>query len=134
LGGHHDTDLRSARWSSTAGASIRRGPASQLLAEATPDELLASWIGAHVRAFEFYQVCRSSWCRTTRSRSESDLSGVGVVPARPYKPRDKAKVESGVPLVETTVSGSFATGSTSDRSASARVHEQNSSKRWTSLH
>lgn len=26
--------------------------------------------------------------------------GVGVVPARPYKPRDKAKVESGVQLVE----------------------------------
>jgi transposase len=28
------------------------------------------------------------------------LYGVGVVPARPYKPRDKAKVESGVLLVE----------------------------------
>jgi transposase len=27
-------------------------------------------------------------------------SGVGVLPARPYKPRDKAKVESGVLLVE----------------------------------
>ncbi len=26
--------------------------------------------------------------------------GVGVVPARPYKPRDKAKVESGVQIVE----------------------------------
>ena len=26
--------------------------------------------------------------------------GVGVVPARPYKPRDKARVESGVQLVE----------------------------------
>jgi transposase len=26
--------------------------------------------------------------------------GVGVVPARPYKPRDQAKVESGVLLVE----------------------------------
>src|ERR1700745_4031349 len=26
--------------------------------------------------------------------------GVGVVPARPYKPRDKAKVESGVLLAE----------------------------------
>jgi transposase len=26
--------------------------------------------------------------------------GVGVVPARPYKPRDKAKVESGVLLIE----------------------------------
>jgi transposase len=26
--------------------------------------------------------------------------GVGVVPARPYKPRDKAKVESGMLLVE----------------------------------
>lgn len=26
--------------------------------------------------------------------------GMGVVPARPYKPRDKAKVESGVQVVE----------------------------------
>jgi transposase len=26
--------------------------------------------------------------------------GIGVVPARPYKPRDKAKVESGVQLAE----------------------------------
>jgi transposase len=34
--------------------------------------------------------------------------GVGVVPARPYKPRDKAKVESNVLLAETLDHGSAA--------------------------
>jgi hypothetical protein len=31
------------------------GASSYTYAEATPEEQLASWIGAHVRAFEFYQ-------------------------------------------------------------------------------
>jgi transposase len=31
------------------------GASSYTYAEATPDEQLPSWIGAHVRAFEFYQ-------------------------------------------------------------------------------
>ena len=31
------------------------GPSSYTYAEATADEPLASWIGAHVRAFEFFQ-------------------------------------------------------------------------------
>ena len=33
------------------------GASSYTYAEATRDEQLASWIGAHVRAFEFYQGC-----------------------------------------------------------------------------
>ncbi len=47
---------------------------------------------------------------TKACRYDSDLNptyqemamhyGTGVVPARPYKPRDKAKVEAGVLLVE----------------------------------
>jgi transposase len=91
---------------------------SYTYAEVTPDEQLASWIGAHVRAFEFFsgnaeargpgeRQDRGYESLPLRSRSESDLPGDGhalrrggVVPARPYKPRDKTKAESGVLLAE----------------------------------
>ena len=70
-------------------------------------EQLASWIGSHVRAFEFYQgvpklvVPDNTKTGVTKAcRYDPDLNptyqemamhyGVGVVPARPYKPRDKA--------------------------------------------
>jgi transposase len=93
------------------------GASSYIYAEATPDEQLASWIGAHVRAFEFYQglpklvVPYNTKTGVTKAcRYDPDLNptyqemamhyGIGLVPARPYKPRDKAKVESGVLLVE----------------------------------
>src|ERR1700751_4983299 len=93
------------------------GASSYTYAEATADEQLASWIGAHVRAFEFYQgvpklvVPDNAKTGVTKAcRYDPDLNptyqemamhyGVGVVPARPYKPRDKAKVESGVQIVE----------------------------------
>ena len=76
-----------------------------------------SWIQAHVHAFEFYGgvpsliVPDNARTGVTRAcRYDPDLNptyqemamhyGVGVVPARPYKPRDKAKVESGVLLAE----------------------------------
>ncbi len=93
------------------------GASSYTYAEATPDEQLASWIGAHVRAFEFFQgapklaVPDNTRTGVTKAcRYDPDLNptyqemamqyGIGVVPARPYKPRDKAKVESGVQLAE----------------------------------
>jgi transposase/ankyrin repeat protein len=93
------------------------GASSYTYAETTADEQLASWIGAHVRAFEFYEgvpklvVPDNTKTGVTKAcRYDPDLNptyqemamhyGVGVVPARPYKPRDKAKVESGVQLAE----------------------------------
>jgi transposase len=93
------------------------GASSYTYAEATHDEQLSNWIGAHVRAFEFYHgvpaliVPDNTKTGVTRAcRYDPDLNptyqemamhyGVGVVPARPYKPRDKAKVESGVQVVE----------------------------------
>jgi len=83
------------------------GASSYTYAEATGDEQLANWIGAHVRAFEFYQgvpklvVPDNTKTGVTKAcRYDPDLNptyqemamhyGVGVVPARPYKPRDKA--------------------------------------------
>jgi transposase len=93
------------------------GASSYTYAEATSDEQLTNWIGAHVRAFEFYQgvpalvIPDNTKTGVTKAcRYDPDLNptyqelaahyGVGVVPARPYKPRDKAKVESGVQIVE----------------------------------
>jgi transposase len=93
------------------------GLSSYTYAEATRDEQLASWIGAHVRAFEFFGgVTKLVIPDNTRTgvaracRYDPDLNptyqemamhyGVGVAPTRPYKPRDKAKAEAGVLLVE----------------------------------
>ena len=93
------------------------GASSYTYAEATRDEQLMNWLGAHMRAFEFFHgvpqliVPDNTKTGVTRAcRYDPDLNptyhemamhyGVGVVPARPYKPRDKAKVETGVQVVE----------------------------------
>jgi transposase len=93
------------------------GASSYTFAEATESQDLACWIGSHIRAFEFFggtpKLVVPDNCRTGVSRAcryEPDLNrtyhemathyGVGVLPTRPYKPRDKAKVEAGVLLVE----------------------------------
>ena len=93
------------------------GASSYLYAEALRSQQLVHWCHAHENAFEFYGGCpeivvpdnlRSGV--TKAHRYEPDLNatyqemaqhyGVVIIPARPYKPRDKAKVEAGVQLVE----------------------------------
>ncbi|HSW09422.1 MAG TPA: IS21 family transposase [Bacillota bacterium] len=86
-------------------------------AEATADQTLPSWIGAHCRTFEFFggvpEVVVPDNTKTAIRRAcryEPDLNptyqdlalyyGTVVIPARPRKPRDRAKVEAGVQLVE----------------------------------
>ncbi len=93
------------------------GASSYVYAEALRSQELAHWITAHEHAFEFFGgvpaivVPDNLRAAVTRaSRYEPDLNatyqelaqhyGVVVIPARPYKPRDKAKVESGVQLCE----------------------------------
>lgn len=93
------------------------GASSYTYAEATWTQELGCWLGSHVRAFEFFGGCPKlivpDNCKTGVNRScryEPDLNrtyhdmathyGVAVMPARPYKPRDKAKVESGVQVVQ----------------------------------
>ena len=93
------------------------GASSYTYAEATADEQMISWLTAHMRAFEFFGgvtrlvVPDNPKTSVTRAcRYDPDLNptyqemamhyGIGVVPARPYKPRDKAKVECGVLVVE----------------------------------
>lgn len=93
------------------------GASSYLYVEALRSQELIQFIGAHVNAFEFFSGCpailvpdnlRSAV--TKANRYEPDINAtyqdmanhyqVAVIPARPYKPRDKAKVEAGVLLVE----------------------------------
>ena len=93
------------------------GASSYTYAEATRDQQLEAWIQAHIHALEFYggvpklAVPDNTKTAVTRAcRYDPDLNptyqelavhyGMGVVPARPYKPRDKAKVESGVQVVQ----------------------------------
>jgi transposase len=93
------------------------GASSYTFARATLSQDLANWIECHVRAFEFFQgtskliVPDNPRTGVTRAcRYEPDLNrtylemaqfyGVAIMPARPYKPRDKAKVEAAVLLAE----------------------------------
>ncbi len=88
------------------------GTSSYTYVEATRDQQLVAWIHAHIHALEFFGgaptlvVPDNTKTAITRAcRYDPDLNptyqefavryGIGVVPARPYKPRDKAKVESG---------------------------------------
>jgi transposase len=93
------------------------GASNYTYAEAVASQGLADWIGAHVRAFEFFggvpevlvpdnlaagvrKACRYE---PDLNPTYADLAAhyrVAVVPARVRKPRDKAKVEQGVLLVE----------------------------------
>jgi transposase len=93
------------------------GASNYTYAETTQDQQMASWIGAHVRTFEFLGGCPQLVVpvntRTGVSRAcryEPDLNptyqemamhyAVGGLPTRPRKPRDKAKVEVGVQIVQ----------------------------------
>jgi transposase len=93
------------------------GASSYTYAEATWSQGLEDWIAAHVRTFEFLgglpeivvpdntRAAVNKSCRydPDLNRTYQDLAthyGVAVIPARPAKPRDKAKVEAGVLLVE----------------------------------
>jgi len=93
------------------------GASSYTYAEATWNQDLPSWISSHIRALEFFQGSPSLWVPDNLKnavkrpcRYEPDLNptyqemaahyGAAVIPARVRKPRDKAKVEAGVLIVE----------------------------------
>ena len=93
------------------------GASNYLYAEAFPSQELLYWVTAHVHCFEALGGCPAIVvCDNLRSgvtrphRYEPDVNatfaemaahyGVAVIPARAYKPRDKAKAESGVLLAE----------------------------------
>jgi transposase len=93
------------------------GASHYTFAEATWSQSLPDWLGSHVRAFEFFggtpvllvpDNLKSGVNKACRYEPELNPSyqqlaahyAVAVMPARPYKPKDKAKVEVGVQLVE----------------------------------
>jgi transposase len=93
------------------------GASSYTYAEATWKQDLPCWIGSHIRALEFFQGSPALLVPDNLKnavvrpcRYEPDLNptyqemaahyGIAVIPARVRKPRDKAKVESGVLVVE----------------------------------
>jgi transposase len=93
------------------------GASTYTFARAAQSQGLAYWIDCHVNAFEFFhgvtRLLVPDNPRTGVSRAcryEPDLNrtyhemaqhyGIAVLPARPRKPRDKAKVENAVGIVE----------------------------------
>ena len=86
------------------------GASGYAYAEATRSETLADWLGAHVRALTFYGaspailvpdnpkvgVTKADRYEPELQRSYEELAthyNAVVIPARPYKPKDKSKAE-----------------------------------------
>jgi transposase len=93
------------------------GASSYTFAEATSGQDLRNWIGSHMRAFEFFggvsevvvpdnlksAVTHPSYYEPDLNPTYRDLGehyGVAIIPARPYRARDKAKAEVGVQVVQ----------------------------------
>ena len=93
------------------------GASSYTYAEATPSQDLTSWVKAHERMNEYFDGSSEIWVPDNlksgvvwANRYEPGINrtyedqaahyGAVVIPARVGKPRDKAKVESGVLVVQ----------------------------------
>ena len=97
-------------------------PPTCTYAEATWTQTLPDWIGAHVRMFRFYGAAprllvpdnlksginKASFYDPEVNRSYAAMAahyGVGILPARPKRPRDKAAVEAGVRFAQSYILG-----------------------------
>jgi len=98
------------------------GASSLTYAEATWTQTLPDWIGAHVRMFRFWgavprllvpdnlksAVHKASFYDPEVNRSYGAMAthyGIGILPARPRRPRDKAAVEAGVRFAQSYIIG-----------------------------
>jgi transposase len=89
------------------------GASNYTYAEATFTQRLVDWIGSHVRAFTFFGgvaaqtvsdnlrsgITKACFYEPAVNRTYAEMAahyGTAIVPARPGKPRDKAKVEVAV--------------------------------------
>ncbi len=96
------------------------GASNYTFAEATPSQTVENWIGSHQRALEFFGevpkvivpdnlksgvtfACRYEPGINHSYQEFASHYGIAVIPARPKKPRDKAKVEKAVQEVERQV-------------------------------
>ncbi len=93
------------------------GASNYTYAEATWDQSMPNWIGSHTRSYEYFKgvskvtvpdnlkagVSKSCKYEPDINPTYHDMAvhyGTVIVPARAAKPRDKAKVETGVQVVE----------------------------------
>jgi len=98
------------------------GASNLTYAEATWTQSLPDWIGAHVRMFRFYGAAprllvpdnlksginKASFYDPEVNRSYAAMAAhysVGILPARPKRPRDKAAVEAGVRFAQSYILG-----------------------------
>jgi transposase len=98
------------------------GASNLTYAEASWTQSLPDWIGAHVRMFRFYGaaprllvpdnlksgVNKASFYDPELNRTYGSMAthySVGVLPARPRKPKDKAAVEAGVRFAQSYILG-----------------------------
>lgn len=92
------------------------GASNFTYAEASLSQGLPDWIASHVRAFAFVGgvprqtisdnlkagITKACFHEPVVNRTYADFArhyGTAILPARPYRPRDKAKVEVGVQIV-----------------------------------
>jgi transposase len=93
------------------------GASSYTYAQARWTQSLPDWIGAHAAMLSFFGgvprqivsdnlragITRACFYEPQINRTYADFAahyGTAIIPARPYKPRDKAKVEVGVQVVQ----------------------------------
>jgi len=93
------------------------GASNYTYAEGSLSQQLPDWLASHVRAFEYFggstalvvpdnlksgvnRACRYDPDLNPSYQQWAEHYQVAVVPARPYKPKDKSKVEVGVQIVE----------------------------------
>ena len=93
------------------------GASGYAFAEATRTQTLPDWLGSHARALAYYGgapailvpdnpkvgVTKADRYEPVLQRSYEELAGhygAVVIPARPYRPKDKSKVEVTVQIVE----------------------------------
>jgi transposase len=98
------------------------GASNLTYAEATWTQTLPDWIGSHVRMFRFWgaaprllvpdnlksAIHKASFYDPETNRSYGAMAahyGVGILPARPRRPRDKAAVEAGVRFAQSYILG-----------------------------
>lgn len=115
-----DPTTGEVRWAEIFVAVL--GASNLTYAEATWTQKLPDWTGAHVRMLRFFGgvprllipdnlksgVHKASFYDPEINRTYGALAahyGVGVLPARPKKPRDKAKVEAGVRFAQSYILG-----------------------------
>jgi transposase len=108
-----DASTGEARWAQLFVAVL--GASNYTYAEATWTQGLSDWIGAHTRAFAFVVgvpamvvsdnlrsgITKACFYEPQVNRTYSEMAahyGTAIIPARPYRARDKAKVEVAVQI------------------------------------